>query len=107
MHERTADRTEDTVWIRAEIWLDVGDRKPIKVQARRLCCSGAFIEYTGPVQDCSVQVIIPGADRVHGTHTSFGTVLRRLPDGIWVRFTRELRSLSDLLLSHNPDPVPA
>ncbi len=115
------DSIDDTQWIHVEVWLDVGERRLVRAQARQLCLSGAFIEYTGPVQDRCVQVIIPPlyngvggntvdgfdtVDALQGGHRTVGLVAKRLPDGIWVRFSRELRSLSDVLIPHRDACLP-
>lgn len=91
---------EECVRVRTEVWMRIGAGAPVKVQTRKLSNEGVFLEYTGPVSGRSVEVIFPdgralvfaGNNHVSGTLTWCG------PDGVWVRFERKLRSVSELLM---------
>jgi hypothetical protein len=103
---------EECIWFRTDVWLDTGDGEPVKVQTRKLCRSGAFIEYSGPLADHSVEIVFPEPGTRGGGRHVYGVVAARWPDGIWVRFSEELRSSSEMLmrngLAHSdrtPTPV--
>ncbi|AGA33667.1 hypothetical protein TVNIR_2006 [Thioalkalivibrio nitratireducens DSM 14787] len=89
---------DECIWVRTDVWLDTGDGLPVKVQTRKLCNSGAFIEYTGPIDDDAVEIIFPEFGSDDGGQHVFGVVAGRWPDGIWVRFQRDLRSSSEMLM---------
>jgi hypothetical protein len=92
------DHDEECIWVRTDVWLDAGDGLPIKVQTRKLCRSGAFLEYTGPVSDRSVKIVFPEPGVRGGGRPIQGAVTGRWPDGIWVRFSHDLRSSAEILM---------
>jgi hypothetical protein len=89
---------EECIWVRTDVWLDTGDGEPVKVQTRKLCRSGAFIEYSGPLADRSVEIVFPEPGARGGGRHVYGVVAGQWPDGIWVRFTEDLRSSSEMLM---------
>jgi hypothetical protein len=97
------NRQEDEcIWVRMDAWLQIGDETPIKVQTRKLCRDGILLEYTGRIGTSWVEVIFhnEGATGFAGRSRYAGTIVRRYTDGIWVRFTPNLRSASELLMRH-------
>jgi hypothetical protein len=93
------DYEDDCIWVRTEVWLDLGDGMPVKVQTRKFCAHGAFLDYTGPTHEGRVSVVFPDpGDRVGGGHAVDGLVVRRDPDGIWIRFSQTIRSPAETLM---------
>lgn len=99
---------EECIRVRTEVWLKIGENAPIKVQTRKLCPDGVFLEYTGPLAGRSVDVLFPdgGDPALAGNSHVSGTVTWRWPDGVWVGFDHSLRSVSELLM-RNSLAVPA
>lgn len=94
---------EDCIRVRTEVWLRIGENPPIKVQTRKLCRDGVFLEYTGPLAGRSVGGLFPdGAEPAlaENSHIS-GTVTWRWPDGVWIGFDHSLRSVSELLMRNS------
>ena len=91
---------EECIWFRADVWLDTGVGDPIKVQTRKLCRSGAFLEYSGPITGRSVGIVFPEPGARHGGRHVHGMVAGRWPDGIWIRFSQDLRSPTEMLMRH-------
>ncbi len=89
---------EECIWVRTDVWLDTGDGDPIRVQTRKLCRSGAFLEYAGPLSGRSVEIVFPEPGTRGGGRHVDGEIAGRWPDGIWVRFSQDLRSSSELLM---------
>jgi hypothetical protein len=89
---------EECIWVRTDVWLDTGDGEPVKVQTRKLCRSGAFIEYSAPLANRSVEIIFPEPGARGGGRHVYGVVEEQWPDGIWVRFSQDLRSSSEMLM---------
>lgn len=92
---------EECIRVRTDVWLRIGADTPIKVQTRKLCRDGVFLEYTGRIAACSVDVIFPdgGDPALAGDGHISGTVFYRWPeDGVWIGFDRTLRSVSELLV---------
>ncbi len=101
------DDEDDCIWVRTEVWLDPGDGVPIKVQTRKFCAHGAFLDYTGPTHEGRVGVVFPEPGvQVGGGHAVDGTVIRRGPDGIWVRFNQAIRSPAEMLMRNGLGSVP-
>lgn len=94
---------EECTRVRTEVWLRIGDDTPIKVQTRKLCPDGVFLEYTGRIPGRAVDVIFPdGGDPAVADHGRIsGTVFYRWPDGVWIGFDRTLRSVSELLMRNS------
>jgi hypothetical protein len=92
------DHEEDCIWVRTEAWLvtDAGGR--VKVQTRKICRSGVFLEGSWPGLHQSVEVVFPDPSARDGGRRILGYVTRSGSDGIWVRFTRELRSSAEMLM---------
>jgi hypothetical protein len=103
---------DDCIWVRIEVLLDPGDGVPVKVQTRKFCAHGAFLDYTGPTYEGRIGVVFPdlGA-RLAGGYSVDGTVARRDPDGLWVRFSQAIRSPAEMLMRNGllsgVDPHPA
>ncbi len=89
---------EECIWFRADVWLDTGVGDPIKVQTRKLCRSGVFLEYSGPITGRSVGMVFPEPGARGGGRHVQGMVAGRWPDGIWIRFSQDLRSSSEMLM---------
>jgi hypothetical protein len=94
---------EECIRVRTDVWLRLGSDAPIKVQTRKLCRDGVFLEYTGGIAVRSVDVIFPdgGDPAPAGNGHVSGTVFYRWPDGVWIRFDRTLRSVSELLMRNS------
>lgn len=94
---------EECVRVRTDVWLRIGQQEPIKVQTRKLCRDGVFVEYTGRIGASTVDVIFPdGGDlTLEGNSHVSGTVTWRWPDGVWIGFDRSLRSVSELLMRNS------
>jgi hypothetical protein len=100
---------EGCVRVRTDVWLQIGEDPPIKVQTRKLCRDGVFLEFTGPVAVRTVEVIFPdgGDPALTGNNHISGSVFYRWPDGIWIAFDRCLRSVSELLMRNSLALPPA
>lgn len=94
---------EECVRVRTDVWLRIGQQEPIKVQTRKLCRDGVFLEYTGRIGGPTVDVIFPdgGDPTPDGNSRISGTVTWRWPDGVWIGFDRSLRSVSELLMRNS------
>lgn len=92
---------DECIWMRTEVLLDTGDGPPARVQTRKLCRAGVFVEYTGPLGGRSVQIIFPEPHGRGGRRLP-GMVMRRWADGVWIRFSTDLRSSSEMLMRHGP-----
>ncbi len=94
---------EECIRVRTEVWLRIGEDAPIKVQTRKLCRDGVFVEYTGPLAKRSVDVVFPdgGDPSFAGNSRVSGTVTWRWPDGVWIGFDHSLRSVSELLMRNS------
>lgn len=94
---------KEDIRVRTDVWLQIGEDAPIKVQTRTLCRNGVFLEYTGRNPGRSVDVIFPdgGDPTLQGSSRISGTVALRWPDGIWIDFDRSLRSVSELLMRNS------
>ena len=95
---------EECIRVRTDVWLRIGAEAPIKVQTRKLCRDGVFLEYTGRIAACSVDLIFPdGGDPALASDGQIsGTVFYRWPeDGVWIGFDRTLRSVSELLMRNS------
>jgi hypothetical protein len=100
---------EECIRVRTDVWLQIGEDAPIKVQTRKLCLDGVFLEYTGRISGRSVDVIFPdgGDPALAGNSHVSGTVTWRWPDGVWIGFDRSLRSVSELLMRNSLAVPPA
>ena len=101
---------EECIRVRTDVWLRMGADAPIKVQTRKLCRDGVFLEYTGRIAVCSVDLIFPagGDPALAGNGDISGTVFYRWPgDGVWIGFDRTLRSVSELLMGNSLAPMSA
>ncbi len=96
---------DDCIWVRTDVLLDVGDGTPIPVQTRTLCRNGAFVEYTGPLHGASVEVVFPEPGTSEDGYHVQGLVSKRWPDGIWIQFSRRLRSSSEMLMRNGLSQV--
>jgi hypothetical protein len=92
------DHDEDCIWVRTEAWLVTDAGRRVKVQTRKICRSGVFLEGSWPVIHESVEVVFPDPSASDGGRRIRGNVTRSDCDGIWVRFTRELRSSAEMLM---------
>lgn len=92
------DLEEECIWLRADAWLTWGDSRPMKVQTRKFCRGGVFLEVSGPVPHDRVEVVFPDPTARGGGRRIGGTVTRRVHDGIWVQFNDQLRSSSEILM---------
>lgn len=92
------DFEEECIWLRADAWLTCGDGRPVKVQTRKFCRGGVFLEVCWPVPQDRVEVVFPDPTARGGGRRISGTVTRRVPDGIWVQFNNQLRSTSEILM---------
>jgi hypothetical protein len=94
---------KEGIRVRTDVWLQIGEGAPIKVQTRTLCRDGVFLEYTGRIAGRSVDVVFPdgGDPTLQGSSRISGTVAWRWPDGIWIDFDRSLRSVSELLMRNS------
>lgn len=94
---------EECIQVRTDVWLHIGEDAPIKVQTRKLCRDGVFLEYTGSLAKGSVNVVFPdgGDPSLAGSSHVSGTVTWRWPDGVWIGFDRSLRSVSELLMRNS------
>lgn len=94
---------EECIQVRTEVWLRIGENAPIKVQTRKLCRDGVFLEYTGPLAGRSVGVLFPdgGDPALAGNSHLSGTVTWCWPEGIWIGFDHSLRSVSELLMRNS------
>jgi hypothetical protein len=92
------DLEEDCIWLRADAWLTAGDGQPVKVQTRKFCRAGVFLEVSWPVPENRVEVVFPDPTARGGGRRIGGTVTRRAHDGIWVQFNNQLRSSSEILM---------
>ncbi|TVP85842.1 MAG: hypothetical protein EA347_09580 [Thioalkalivibrio sp.] len=97
---------DDCIFVRATVLLDSGDGPPARVQTRRLCRSGVFVEYSGPVSGPSVEIVFPEPGSRTGGCRLFGTITRRWPDGVWIRFSHDLRSAAEMLMRNGPVRTP-
>jgi hypothetical protein len=93
---------DDCIWLRTDVMLDTGDGSPTQVQTRKLCRSGVFLEYTGPVKNQSVEIVFPEPYSPEDGCRLFGVVTRRWPDGLWIRFRNDLRSAAEMMMRHGP-----
>lgn len=93
---------DECIWLRTEVLLDTGDGPPARVQTRKLCRSGVFVEYTGPITGQTVQITFPEPHSREGGRRMFGMVAHRWSDGVWIRFSRDLRSSAELMMRHGP-----
>jgi hypothetical protein len=84
------DHDDENTWVRTSVWLVLGNGHRIQVRARKLCRLGGFLEYTGPVWDRLLEIVFPQPDISEGGYRTHAMVARQCPDGIWVRFTKEL-----------------
>jgi hypothetical protein len=99
---------EECIRVRTDVWLLMGENAPVKVQTRSLCRDGVFLEFTGRIAERSVGVVFPdGRDPALGNGHIAGTVFHRWPDGVWIRFDRTLRSISELLMRNSLALPPA
>jgi len=104
---------EDCIWVRAEAWLIAGTGKTLKVETRKICRNGVFLETTWPAEYQLVEVILPDPAARNGGHLISGSVTKRWADGIWVEFNKALRSPVEMLMRSglstptNPPPPPA
>lgn len=96
------EHDDECVWVRMVVWLKIGEDSPVKVQTRKLCREGILLEYAGAIDDLEVEVIFPDGGNIGvGKPRHYaGTVVKRWPDGVWVRFNPNLRSTSELLMRH-------
>ncbi|MBS0001851.1 MAG: hypothetical protein KFF45_02090 [Thioalkalivibrio sp.] len=93
------NRTEDDcIWVRAEAWLISGSGTMLKVETRKICRGGVFLEASWPAEYQAVEIIFPDPAAPDGGHRVAGSVTERWPDGIWVEFHRALRSPSEMLM---------
>jgi hypothetical protein len=92
------DREEDCIWVRTEAWLVTDAGRRVKVQTRKICRSGVFLEGSWPGMHQSVEVVFPDPSARDGGRRIRGSVTRSGSDGIWVRFARELRSSAEMLM---------
>lgn len=97
---------DDCIWVRTEVLLETGDGPPARAQTRKLCRSGVFVEYTGPVTGHSVEIVFPEPCSRTGGCRLFGMVTRRWPDGVWIRFSQDLRSAAEMLMRNGPARLP-
>lgn len=95
MNKRADD---DCIWVRAEAWLIAQSGTMLKVETRKVCRGGVFLEASWPAEYQSVEVIFPDPAARNGGHRVAGSVTERWPDGIWVAFSQELRSPVELLM---------
>lgn len=93
---------DECIWLRTEVLLDTGQGPPTRVQTRKLCRSGVFVEYTGPIAGQSVEIIFPEPYSREGGRRLLGMIARRWADGVWIRFSRDLRSSSEMMMRHGP-----
>ncbi len=89
---------EDCIWVRAEARLIAGMGQTLKVETRKICRNGVFLETTWPAECQSVEVILPDPAARNGGHLISGSVTKRWPDGIWVEFNKALRSPVEMLM---------
>jgi hypothetical protein len=94
------DPEDDCIRLRTDVWLRLGADAPVKVQTRKLCRDGVFLEFVGPIAHPSVEVIFPdgGDPAIEGNSRIAGRITGRWPDGVWVGFDQTLRSVSELLM---------
>jgi hypothetical protein len=91
-------RDDECIWVRAEAWLIARSGIMLKVETRKVCRGGVFLEAIWPAEYQSVEVIFPDPAANNGGHRIAGTVAERWPDGIWVEFSQELRSPVEMLM---------
>lgn len=89
---------DDCIWARAEVWLIAQSGTMLRVETRRICRSGVFLEASWPAEYPSVEVVFPDPAARNGGHRVAGSVTKRWPDGIWVAFSQELRSPVEMLM---------
>jgi len=89
---------DDCIWVRAEAWLIAQSGTMLKVETRKICRGGVFLEASWPAEYQSVEVIFPDPAARNGGHRVPGSVTERWPDGIWVAFSQELRSPVEMLM---------
>jgi hypothetical protein len=92
------DHEEDCIWVRTEAWLVIDAGSRVRVQTRKICRSGVFLEGSWPGVHQSVEVVFPDPSARDGSRRIRGHVTRSGSDGIWVRFNRELRSSAEMLM---------
>jgi len=97
---------DECIWLRTDVLLDTGDGPPARAQTRKLCRSGVFLEYSGPINRQSVEVIFPEPYSPEGGQRLFGMVTRRWADGVWIRFSSDLRSAAEMLMRHGTPRIP-
>jgi hypothetical protein len=93
---------DDCIWLRTEVLLDTGDGPPVPVQTRKLCRSGVFLEYSGPIASQSVEIVFPEPHVGEGGCSLYGMVTRKWSDGVWIRFSSDLRSAAEMMMRHGP-----
>jgi|GEM_PF-1116426 len=96
---------DECIWLRTDVLLDTGDGAPARVQTRKLCRSGVFLEYTGPLSGQSVEVVFPEAYSPEGGCRLVGMVTRRWSDGVWIRFSSGLRSAAEMMMRFGPQRI--
>ena len=93
------NRTEDDcIWVRAEAWLISRSGTMLKVETRKICRGGVFLEASWPAEYQAVEIIFPDPAARDGGRRVAGSVAERWPDGIWVEFRQALRSPSEMLM---------
>lgn len=89
---------EDCIWVRTEVWLVTRTGRRVKVKTRKICRRGIFLEGSSPGLHQSVEVVFPDPGARDGGRRIRGTVTHSGADGIWVCFSRELRSSAEMLM---------
>lgn len=92
------DHDEDCIWVRTEAWLVIDAGRRVKVQTRKICRSGVFLEGSWPGMHQVVEVVFPDPSACDGGRRIRGYVAQRATDGVWIRFARELRSSAEMLM---------
>jgi len=89
---------EDCIWVRIEVWLVTETGRRVKVKSRKICRRGIFLEGSWPGLHQSVEVVFPDPGARDGGRRIRGSVTHSGADGIWVCFSRELRSSAEMLM---------
>lgn len=95
---------DECIWVRADAWLIAQSGTMLKVETRKICRRGVFLEASWPAEYQSVEVIFPDPAAHNGGHRLAGSVTERWPDGIWVEFRKALRSPVEMLMRSGLSP---
>ncbi len=93
---------DDCIWIRTNVLLETDNELLARVETRKLCRDGVFLEYTGPVDGRAVAIVFPEPYTDGDGHHLFGTVTHRSPDGVWVTFRDNSLSPAEILMRAGP-----